>query len=216
MKYKVGDKVTVRSWEDMEKEFGLDAAGDIKVKCFFTKQMEKFCGKQLIIDRIDGDNYEVIGNGFLWSDDMFVDNDQMTIVVYRNNRETVALQKSHGKVVKRAIAKCCPTDTYDFKTGAELALQRLFDDDDIKVGDAVEIIDNGGSYTTYEDWVSSCIPDLSARYAFGMLPENHMKGVVKAIHKHLTFDRVLCAVEGVGSCCKQIFVMDIGAVKKCS
>ena len=29
MKYKVGDVVRIREWDDMEKEFGLDDIGDI-------------------------------------------------------------------------------------------------------------------------------------------------------------------------------------------
>ena len=35
MKYKVGDKVRVREWDDMEKEFGLDEYGGIVV-CGFS------------------------------------------------------------------------------------------------------------------------------------------------------------------------------------
>ena len=31
MKDKVGDKVRIRSWDDMEKEFGTDSWGDIKI-----------------------------------------------------------------------------------------------------------------------------------------------------------------------------------------
>jgi len=29
MKYKAGDKVRIKTWEDMEKEFGLDSYGNI-------------------------------------------------------------------------------------------------------------------------------------------------------------------------------------------
>lgn len=34
MNFKVGDKVRIRSWEDMEKEFGVDSDGDIKCNYF--------------------------------------------------------------------------------------------------------------------------------------------------------------------------------------
>ena len=46
MKYKVGDKVRVRQWDDMVKEFGTDEAGRINQKtgCRFTEEMKKFCG----------------------------------------------------------------------------------------------------------------------------------------------------------------------------
>ena len=45
MRYKVGDKVRVRQWDDMVKEFGTDEAGSINQKTVvFTKEMKKFCG----------------------------------------------------------------------------------------------------------------------------------------------------------------------------
>lgn len=34
--YNIGDKVTIRQWEDMESEFGLNEFGDIKVPNFFS------------------------------------------------------------------------------------------------------------------------------------------------------------------------------------
>ena len=50
--YNVGDKVTIRQWDDMESEFGLDEYGGIKVpKAYFTKPMRKYCGKTLTIVR---------------------------------------------------------------------------------------------------------------------------------------------------------------------
>lgn len=42
--------------------------------------------------------------------------------------KTIAVMKSGGKVVKRAEAKCNPSDEFDFKTGAELAVKRLFEE----------------------------------------------------------------------------------------
>ena len=45
MRYKVGDKVRVRQWDDMVKEFGTDEAGRINQKSVvFTEEMKKFCG----------------------------------------------------------------------------------------------------------------------------------------------------------------------------
>ena len=34
--YHIGDKVTIRQWDDMESEFGLNEFGDIKVPNFFS------------------------------------------------------------------------------------------------------------------------------------------------------------------------------------
>lgn len=50
--YNIGDKVTIRQWDDMASEFGLNVFGDIKVpKAYFTEPMRKYCGKTLTIVR---------------------------------------------------------------------------------------------------------------------------------------------------------------------
>ena len=52
--YQIGDKVTIRQWDDMESEFGLDEYGDIKVpKACFTEPMRKYCGKTLTIVHVN-------------------------------------------------------------------------------------------------------------------------------------------------------------------
>ncbi len=43
-------------------------------------------------------------------------------VVYRDGRKTIAKNKDNGKT---AIAICSPEDTYDFMTGAVIAMARL-------------------------------------------------------------------------------------------
>ena len=48
--YNVGDEVTIRQWDDMESEFGLDKYGGIKVPKTFTEFMKKYCGQTLFFD----------------------------------------------------------------------------------------------------------------------------------------------------------------------
>ena len=55
MKIKVGDKVRIKSWEEMEEEFGLDCAGNINCKSCFTDSMKKFCGATATISGINSD-----------------------------------------------------------------------------------------------------------------------------------------------------------------
>lgn len=43
--FQVGDVVRVRSWDDMKDEFGLDADGNINCRFYFTRAMQKMCGK---------------------------------------------------------------------------------------------------------------------------------------------------------------------------
>lgn len=76
---KVGDKLRVRDWEDMEREFRLDRDGDIKCIPFFIEEMRKFCGKVVNVNDVAHDPYDEklkIGidedNGdYIWSVDMF-------------------------------------------------------------------------------------------------------------------------------------------------
>lgn len=81
MKYKVGDKVKIRQWDDMASEFDVDASGYIELPgIFFTNEMKKFCGKivtiqEQCVDIIDDDEYydilEDTEHEFSFSDDMF-------------------------------------------------------------------------------------------------------------------------------------------------
>ena len=76
--YNVGDKVTIRQWDDMAAEFGLDRFGDIKVpKACFTESMRKYCGKTLTIVHVNRytspkfDSYFFDGTSVVFSSPMF-------------------------------------------------------------------------------------------------------------------------------------------------
>ena len=45
MRYKVGDKVRVRQWDDMVKEFGYDGVDIYIDKYYFVEEMKQYCGK---------------------------------------------------------------------------------------------------------------------------------------------------------------------------
>lgn len=55
MKFKVGDRVQIKSWEEMEKEFGTNCAGNINCNKHFTNSMKKYCGATATISGIDSD-----------------------------------------------------------------------------------------------------------------------------------------------------------------
>lgn len=73
---KIGKKYKVRSWDDMEREFGTAQTGDeIYIPClaFFVKDMCRFCGTTITVSyfiynnvfRIEEDN-----GRYMWSTDM--------------------------------------------------------------------------------------------------------------------------------------------------
>lgn len=75
--YNVGDKVTIRQWDDMESEFGLDKYGGIKVPKIFTESMKRYCGQTLPIAYVTRhvppffDSYHFEGSAVIFSSPMF-------------------------------------------------------------------------------------------------------------------------------------------------
>ena len=75
--YNVGDKVTIRQWDDMESEFGLNEFGEIKVPKVFAKSMKQYCGQTLPIVRVNRytssyfDSYYLDGSSKIFSSPMF-------------------------------------------------------------------------------------------------------------------------------------------------
>lgn len=123
MKYKVGDKVRIRSWEDMKREYGVDRHGNIPVRkdANFVTSMKHLCGKELVISRVLKDCYKVKDLDWYWTDEMF-EPISHTIVIYKKDNQVIALDKATGKT---GIAYCNPEDTFDFFFGADLAYDRL-------------------------------------------------------------------------------------------
>jgi len=74
MKFKRGDKVRVRQWEAMEREYGLNIYGCIKTEGFrFNCDMRVYCGKVVTVSEVWDDYYKIEeDNGASnWTDDMF-------------------------------------------------------------------------------------------------------------------------------------------------
>lgn len=124
MKYKVGDKVRVRSWDSMVEQFGLDAVGDIRISdSFFVRAMRHYCGETLTITHVGTSSYRTMGNTWHWTDAMFEPGKVCnTVVIYTNGNKVIAVDKATGET---GIAICSPEDTFDFFTGADLAFERL-------------------------------------------------------------------------------------------
>ena len=53
-KFKVGELVRIRQWDDMAKEIGVDADGDINSFVQFVTSMKPLCGKYAEIVRLNG------------------------------------------------------------------------------------------------------------------------------------------------------------------
>ena len=103
MKYKVGDKVRVRQWDDMVKEFGVDKFGHISTKTgYFTKRMKEFCGGVYEIDSVLEKGYWLKNrDGYFWyfTDDMLEDAD------FSPSLKTLKTQKESKKKMKKQMTQ---------------------------------------------------------------------------------------------------------------
>lgn len=71
MKYKIGDKVRVKQWEDMAKEGGI-FQGDINLGGIcFVDDMKSLCGTEVTISKVLNERYGVEECNWVFSDEMF-------------------------------------------------------------------------------------------------------------------------------------------------
>ena len=132
MKYKVGDKVRVIG--DLKKGWRYYMA-DKKTSNTAEIAMEKLKGQVVTISgRNPNGQYHVkecpcgIFGEYCWTDEMFepvAETCNKKIVITTDGTKTLARLYEGNKVVKTAMAKCSPEDTFDFATGARLAFERL-------------------------------------------------------------------------------------------
>ena len=116
MRFKAGDKVRVKKFKKRPSTWNGEG------------KMDHLMGKVVKIERVVSPTKCVYAvhdskNDYDWffkEDDLEPVNE--TIVIYRKDREVIALDKTTGD---KAIARCNPADEYDFHIGAKLAFDRL-------------------------------------------------------------------------------------------
>lgn len=100
-------------------------------------RMDKWMGKIVTINEIDDEGIfikEDAGEhsggelyGWCWQADDFEPLDRKeTLFVRHKGKETIGILKEDGKEIRRAVARCSPEDTYNFQTGVELVMKRIF------------------------------------------------------------------------------------------
>lgn len=70
--FQVGQRVQFKTWEEMEKEFGLNLCGSIDCKFAFPENMKDLCGTQATIKKFDSDGTIILtdcenSNAVSWS-----------------------------------------------------------------------------------------------------------------------------------------------------
>lgn len=60
---KPGDKVKIRTWEDMEKQYGTDVDNDIKAPSYrLVEGMKRYCGTTQVVNAVMGNAFEISTN----------------------------------------------------------------------------------------------------------------------------------------------------------
>lgn len=86
--------------------------------------------------------------------------------------------------------------------------------EEIKVGDIVEVVNTGNSYTTYSDWFKENEPDIGLRYAFGQtVPEGTGYKVI-AKHPHNKRSKDILYAISKGSSYSSVYLVGERAIKK--
>lgn len=206
MKFKVGDKVKTK--------FGLGKIVEIDKKDWDMPYLVFHYNYNNGHNAEDyyGDKY--FGNHCLWFEERDIElaKPKQSIHIYSDGVTTTAILKEGKKVIDKVEAICHKDDEFDFKVGAELAFDRLIHKE-IKVGDKVEIVDDGYSYDTYTDWFkeNNC-QNLEKYYVYGNYPKNGLYAKVIAIgRKNIFGNEIILAIKTTRS---QVYLIELDGVKK--
>lgn len=158
-KFKVGDRVKVKNWEEICKiTIDLFGGREHENGGYFSRYMKIYCGETFEIHSIRSSSYGdycVFSNDaqWWWYDWMLEDNTTSSIHIYTDGTTTTAILKDGKKTIKTAQAKCSPDDTYDFNIGAKLAFERLMGEEKqaikevkrkAKVGEWIRVFSKSG------------------------------------------------------------------------
>lgn len=117
MKYKVGDMVQVKTYEQMANEYGVYKNGDIKTEMVFVDSMRIHCEKIVTIKEVCDDHYYIKEDCgcWCWSDDMFDIVEKNTTNVKTNKEPKTT--KELGKIT---FAEYGTIRDYPFLIGLQL------------------------------------------------------------------------------------------------
>lgn len=142
MKFKVGDRVQIKRLEEMEKEYGLDKDGVITpydAEISFVSAMRFLCGAFATVECVDKygtiklkdfipDNKSKWKLDFSFAEFMLkpAKTEKYELHIMSDGNKTTAVYKKNGEIVSRSEANLHPDDEFNFKTGAQIAFDRVF------------------------------------------------------------------------------------------
>lgn len=119
-KFKIGDKVRI-----------LDGSNIPDYRGGFTYSMRDYIGKTATIEKYDDwrdkKGYRLEEFDYAWDErglELVEEKPEETIVIYRDGNKVIALDK---RTNTKHVAVCSPEDEFNFLTGANLAFNRLYE-----------------------------------------------------------------------------------------
>lgn len=144
---------------------------------------------------------------------------EYTLKVHGRKITIERLNSADDGVPTKSHATCHKDDQFDIGEGAKVALDRLKEkkEEKLKVGDKVEIIHNGISYSTLDDVDTK----FAIRYRYGCVPINGTRGkIVGQYNDNIVYVEVRTE-KYLGDpgytdlyCSNSIYAMGIAALKK--
>ncbi len=118
MKFKVGDTVRI-----MDGSKAKHYAGG------WVGEMEKYVGREAVISRFSSfDDQAVRLEGIFWTFDVrYLEPAHPKIVITTDGKTTCARYYTGKRVIYEALAKCHPSDKFEFDVGAHVAMHRLLE-----------------------------------------------------------------------------------------
>lgn len=117
MTFKVGDTVRIMDGSKAKDYIGV-----------WVNDMDKYVGREAVISRFTILDRGVKLEGIYWTFDVrYLEPVHPKIVITTDGRTTCARYYIGKRVDAEAVAKCHPSDKFDFDVGARVALHRLLD-----------------------------------------------------------------------------------------
>lgn len=173
--FMVGDRVVIKTWEQMETEYGLNFGGDIKTKPSFVTNMKHLCRKVATITNIRADYIELEFEEKNIEDINWIYTADMIELAYPTVRGCDKKKIKNPTYTTSEVqylgqtAKCQYDDVFDLEKGIMLCMLKdkgITYSDIIKavesaekvvehkfnVGDIVRFVNKDARYTTYTAW----------------------------------------------------------------
>ena len=131
-KYKVGDKVRVRSDLVVNKDYKMENG----ITDTFVYGMESKKGKIVIITSMAHDKYTIAGDSHYWTDEMFEPVESADTTTEREDKNMATFRIKNVKTIDKKVvivefsggdvqkAVCMPEDTFDFEKGIEVCVMK--------------------------------------------------------------------------------------------